>query len=69
MAAIVLGLGLGWFAMEVSEAASTIEEPVVYHVPTGATGRSVSTDLEEKNLIVNGLAFRLLLSYYVTLNS
>ena len=64
VAAIVLGLGLGWFAMEVSEPASTIEEPVVYHVPTGATGRSVSTDLEEKNLIVNGLAFRLLLSYY-----
>ena len=62
--ALILGGGLFWFAQEISVAASEDGEPVVYQVPAGATGRTVASDLEEKELIVNGLAFRLLLSYY-----
>ena len=49
---------------EISVSASTSAEPVIYKVPPGASGRTVASDLEEKELIVNGLAFRLLLSYY-----
>jgi len=62
--AIVLGLGFGWFYMEVTVPASEVEEAVVYHVVPGSTGRTIAADLEEKNLIVNALAFRLLLSVY-----
>lgn len=62
--AIVIGVGVGWFAMEISVPASEVAEPVVFQVEPGATGRSVAAKLEEEELIVNGLAFRLLLSYY-----
>jgi UPF0755 protein len=62
--AIVLGVGIGWFAMEISVPASEMDEPVVFHVEPGSTGHSVAAQLEEQELIVNGLAFRLLLSYY-----
>lgn len=62
--AVVVGGGLFWFSKEISTEASDSAEAVVYRVQSGATGRSVSQELEEKKLISNGMAFRLLLSYY-----
>lgn len=59
----MLGVGAFWFVNEISEPASLEGEPVVYHVQSGVTGRQVAADLEEKGLVVNALAFRLLLSY------
>jgi peptidoglycan lytic transglycosylase G len=50
--------------MEIGVPASEVGEPVVFHVEPGSTGRSVAAKLEEQELIVNALAFRLLLSYY-----
>lgn len=64
LAGLVAGGGVFWFSKEISAAASADAEPVVYHVQPGATGRSVATDLEDKKLITNGMAFRLLLTYY-----
>lgn len=61
---ILVGAGAFWIMTELSVSASENAEPVVFHVEPGSTGRSVATDLENKELIVNGLAFRLLLSYY-----
>lgn len=64
MLAVLAGGGLFWLSREIRSEASKDGEPVVYHVAPGATGRSVAADLENKKLITNGLAFRLLLSYY-----
>lgn len=63
-ALVIAGAGAFWFSQEIGQAASDLAEPVPYEVKTGATGRSVAADLEEKELIVNALAFRLLLTYY-----
>lgn len=59
---LVAGVGLLWFSHEISTAADG--EPVVYQVEPGSSGRSVAMDLEDKGLIVNALAFRLLLTFY-----
>lgn len=64
LCAVVGGVGLFWFTTEISTPASADGEPVPYQVVSGATGRSVAADLMEKDLIVNALAFRLLLTYY-----
>lgn len=50
--------------MEITEPASAVAEPVVFQVKPGASGREVAAKLQEENLIVNDLAFRLLLSFY-----
>lgn len=63
-ALVIAGAGAFWFSREIGQAASNLAEPVAYEVKSGATGRSVAADLEEKELIVNALAFRLLLTYY-----
>jgi peptidoglycan lytic transglycosylase G len=62
--AVIGGVAVFWFSQEISVAASDTAEPVAFRVQAGATGRSVAAELEEKGLIVNALAFRLLLSYY-----
>lgn len=62
--AVLAGGGVFWLSREIRSEASTDGEPVVYHVAPGSTGHSVAADLENKKLITNGLAFRLLLSYY-----
>lgn len=64
LGALVVGGCFLWFSKEISTEASADAEPVVYHVQPGATGRSVAAELEERKLITNGLAFRLLLTYY-----
>ncbi len=62
--AVVVGGAVFWFSQEISVSASVDGKPVPYQIKSGATGRSVASDLEDKELIVNALAFRLLLSYY-----
>lgn len=63
VASLLAGAGLYWFVTEIGRPAQSQGQPVVFEVRSGATGRSVAQDLEEKGLIVNGLAFRLLLTY------
>lgn len=63
-AAIIGGAGLFWFSQEIGVAASESAEAVAYEIKPGTTGRMVADQLEDKELIVNALAFRLLLSYY-----
>jgi UPF0755 protein len=60
---LVVGAGLFWFVKEISKPANSTGEPVVFEVQPGSSGRSIAQALEDKKLIGNGLAFRLLLSY------
>lgn len=62
--AIAAAAGLFWFIKEVSVPAAQEGESVVFQVKPGSTGVSVANELESQGLISNGLAFRLLLSYY-----
>jgi UPF0755 protein len=59
--ALVAGAGLFWFVKEISRPANAAGKPVVFEVPSGASGRSIAQTLEEKGLITNAMAFRLLL--------
>lgn len=62
--AVIVGGGLFWFTQEIAVSASSDGKAVPYEVKAGSSGRSVAADLEDKELIANSLAFRLLLSYY-----
>lgn len=62
--ALVGGAGLFWFATEISRPASSKGKPVVFEVEPGASGRGIAQALEDKKLIKNAMAFRMLLTYH-----
>ena len=60
--ALLVSVGMFWFFKEISRPANTTAKPVVFEVKSGASGRGIAEELEQKKLITNAMAFRVLLS-------